>query len=237
MQQQAFFNGVCVGFAEVVIPFRVKIKRQETPFPEPLQQMPKNIKWYLEQMLPYIKFALLSRGVKPHEIKELYANFCLFMLETNSKGKPRWGLYDSVRYGHIPYYKWFLNQVKFIVLKHRQEQREERQNISLNSTIVVNGINPVMLEEVIPATETDVLLKIQLEELPAYLQTVSRIDKIGNEMFRENILNIYQAKIAGETNVSLAERLEVPNTTMCLWVNKIKRIIHNYLKGSTLCSC
>lgn len=238
---QSFLDGVVVSAYKQT---SLKIEKNKFPVEEHLAgfKVPNNIQRYISEMYPHlVKCLYMKRIYDPELQKELLSEFTIFLLEKSSKGAPRFKMYNPVKYPDIPYYKWFLFQLGWVLRKHTVAQAKrwanEKGTLSLSGDTKTvcdpeTKIAGIVSLELIPNTDIPVPDLVILNQIPSFLQeykkTLSPVKE--KSAFVQNIDVLYSSMLAGETSKQNAKKLGVTVTTVYTWRERLRNLLAGYLQ-------
>lgn len=241
---QAFLDGVVVSaYTQTLL--QVKVSESKFPIPRHLAgfSVPKNIQKYITEMYPYLtKCLCMKRVFNPEQQTDLIAEFTIFMLETNQKGVPRYKTYNPKKYPDIPYYRWFLFQMGWILLKQNAAQaklhQKEKYVLSLSGD-AKDAYSPetrklgIVCLEFIPAKDLSIPDLVALKQIPDFLKKYkeqhSRPETCSKN-FANHVDYLFEAQMSNRSKTECAEKIGVPRYTLSKWVRNLQALIADFLQ-------
>lgn len=194
-------------------------------------QVPRDLDTYIEDMLPSMRIALFRAGKEDKEW--IIGEFMIWLLGTTKQGTPRYKIYDPVKYSKIPYYKWFLSQLKYFLMQDFRQKELERAKQPLEYREEYKK-EEKRGEIYSPRYETEsVFDKAYANLLPEYLQAIEAQSRgRGKDSFEAHAYQLFHAKINGEKHQTFAERMDVSPATVTHWLSKLEKVITDYFRGN-----
>jgi len=194
-------------------------------------EVPRDVNKYIEELLPNMRIALFRAGKENKEW--IIGEFVIYLLGTTKQGTPRYKIYDPIKHPNIPYYKWFLSQLKYFLMQDFRQKELERAKRPLEYREEFSK-DEDMKAAYAPRYETEsVFDKAYINLLPEYLQALEAQSKErGKDSFEAHAYELYQAKILGEKQQVFAARLGISAATASHWVSKLEKVVTDYFSGN-----
>lgn len=178
-----------------------------------LYEVPKDFELFIEKIYKNMEFCLNSRIYNLDSCNIILSNFIIYMLEENKKGIIRYESYNGTIYNKIPYYKWFLNNLNFFLLKSWDKNRKE--NRKLDRIKVIPSSIPVFVNQ-----ETLLFLK----EIEFFLVEYSK-NKYISSNFNKNVYDLFTYKMLDFSNEEIAKFFDMKIAIIYLWLQKLRILI------------
>jgi len=209
-------------------------EERESKYPVPIPQKHKNfeipadINQYITDLLPNI-YAALSK-IAPENREYIVGRFVIYILGETKSGVKRYMIYNPAKYNTIPYYKWFLSQVRYFALQDFNENKDLSKQTSLT---FIN--NEGLVQEKVLETAPDPFDIVYTKNFPEYLQRFTHInrkeEKDGQKHFENHAFELYQARVNKIQKQEFAQQVGVSNATVTQWLSRLETLFHNYFSG------
>lgn len=192
------------------------VNQWEVPYHLKGFYIPTDINGFIEGVYPSIKHIIEKRfNFDEDDMCITIGDFVIYMLESDGSGKIRYKNYDGERYPEIPYYKWFLTQLNYFLLKRFRLNNADIQidYCSDWGYFYIQGYsNP---EKIYESVEINHILKEYSEQTQG--------------LFEKNAHSLYQYKMEGYTNLDIAGMLKVSDTTITNWLRNLQALLRKFI--------
>jgi hypothetical protein len=188
-----------------------------------LYKIPDDFEFFVEKIYKNLEFFLKSykyRSIDPSN--NILSSFILYMLEKNRNGISRYKSYDKDKYGNIPYYKWFLNNLKFFGLKYKYSQKKEDERLD-KVQFTLSSSRFIGQETILFFGEIEKFL-LQYSE-----------GKYTQSNFDKNVYNLFMYKMLDFSNGEIADILRMKVSIIYTWIDKLKILIKKFLGLNFYC--